>query len=189
MSVFTAEDVADMAATGNAAFNSVWLARFKDSTAPNGSDVTKLREFIKSKYVDRKWFDDRSGNGKMNGNGASSNSNSYDRDRNSQERSAEHSAGSDPGDLWGKKQSSTSRSTPLPKVILILILILIPVLHFLRARKLLVFCLIMMSEFCTFQVFCRTLQNSETAICQSHCSTYALSSPVITYNSNSLSLS
>ena len=119
MSVFTAEDVSDMAATGNAAFNAVWLARFKDSTAPNGSDVIKLREFIKCKYVDRKWFDDRSGGGKMNGNGASSNSNSYDRDRNSTDRSAEHSAGNDPGDLWGKKQSSTSRSTPLPKVILI----------------------------------------------------------------------
>ena len=125
MSVFTAEDVADMAATGNAAFNAVWLSRFKDSTAPNGSDVIKLREFIKSKYVDKKWFDDRSGGGKINGNGASSNSNSHDRDRNSQERSAEHnSAGSDPGDLWGKKQSSTSRSNPLPKVILILVLIL-----------------------------------------------------------------
>ena len=119
MSVFTPEDVADMAATGNAAFNAVWLARFKDSTAPNGSDVIKLREFIKSKYVDKKWFENRSGDGKVNGNGGSSHSNSsaYDRDRNSQDRSGEHnSAGNDPGDLWGKKQSSTSRATPLPKV-------------------------------------------------------------------------
>ena len=111
MSVFTAEDVSDVAATGNAAHNALYLAKFanKDFSAPNGSDVSKLREFIKNKYVDRKWF--------ANGSSASSTSTSgaTDRNRSSDHRSGEPSS-PDTGDLWGSKQSSTSRASLAVKV-------------------------------------------------------------------------
>ena len=100
MSVFTAEDVADVAAVGNAAHNAIYLARFQNKEfIPNGSDILKLREFIKSKYNDKKWY--------ANGSKGTSN----DRDRSSGSQIA-----SDSGDLWGKKQSSASKSSPMIKV-------------------------------------------------------------------------
>lgn len=107
MSVFTAEDVSDVAATGNAAHNSLYLARFGNAISPNGSDVSKLREFIKNKYVDKKWC--------ANGSSASSNSSATDRNRNSDYHSGEHTS-SDTGDLWGSKQSSTTRASSAIKV-------------------------------------------------------------------------
>jgi hypothetical protein len=107
MSVFTAEDVSDVAATGNAAHNALYLARFGNAMSPNGSDVSKLREFIKNKYVDRKWF--------ANGSSTSSNTSAIDRNRSSDHHSGEHTS-SDTGDLWGSKQSSTSRASASAKV-------------------------------------------------------------------------
>lgn len=57
MSVFTAEDVADMAAGGNVAFNTLYLARHpRDHTMPNGSDIVKLKDFIKQKYIEKRWY-------------------------------------------------------------------------------------------------------------------------------------
>ena len=57
MSVFTAEDVADMAAGGNVAFNALYLARHpRDHTMPNGSDIVKLKDFIKQKYIEKRWY-------------------------------------------------------------------------------------------------------------------------------------
>lgn len=60
MSVFTADDVANMGAGGNVAFNLMYLNRFQstDYTLPNGSDIGKLREFIKRKYIEKKWYSD-----------------------------------------------------------------------------------------------------------------------------------
>ena len=107
MSVFTAEDVSDVAATGNAAHNALYLAKYGNAISPNGSDVSKLREFIKNKYVDRKWF--------ANGSSTSSNSSAVDRNRSSDHHSGEHTS-SDTGDLWGSKQSSTSRASSAVKV-------------------------------------------------------------------------
>ena len=64
MSVFTAEDLAEMAAGGNAAHNAVYLGRHqRDHTLPNGSDIIKLKEFIRLKYVDKKWHTGGDGGG------------------------------------------------------------------------------------------------------------------------------
>jgi hypothetical protein len=96
MSVFTAEDVADVAAGGNVAHNLLYMAKYqaKDVPVPNGSDVGKLRDFIKSKYNDKKWY--------SNGSSGS--------DRVSSSGSTEvPTPVSDSSDLWGTKKSSTSR--------------------------------------------------------------------------------
>lgn len=61
MSVFTEEDVAKLASVGNAAFNSIYLARFTDHK-PSGTDIGKLKDHIRLKYVDKKWCDE-SGSG------------------------------------------------------------------------------------------------------------------------------
>lgn len=101
MSVFTAEDVAEVAAIGNTKHNDIYMAKYsRETVLPNGSDVGKLREFIKTKYTEKKWYQ----------NGSSGN------DSNSSSAiPAEHSS-SDSSDLWGKKQSSTSRMPVLTKV-------------------------------------------------------------------------
>lgn len=94
MSLFTADDVADVAAGGNTKHNGLYMARYhlKEFSLPNGSDVVKLREFIKSKYNDKKWY----GNGENN----SRNENGH--------REPEYSSSDSGSNLWGKKQSSTS---------------------------------------------------------------------------------
>lgn len=92
MSVFTAGDVADMAAGGNLAHNTIYMANSNAGTnIPNGSDVGKLREFIKSKYNDKKWC---SGSG--------------DHDRRRESVSGYETSGD--SNLWGTKQSSTSNA-------------------------------------------------------------------------------
>ncbi len=60
MSVFTEDDVAFLASMGNELFNSKYLARLnsKDFTLPNGNDIVKLKDFIKQKYIDKKWCED-----------------------------------------------------------------------------------------------------------------------------------
>jgi hypothetical protein len=55
MSLFTEEDIHAIAGGGNEASNSVLLARIGDYSVPNGNDVNKLKDFIKLKYVDKKW--------------------------------------------------------------------------------------------------------------------------------------
>jgi len=60
MAVFTAEDVAGLSSMGNETFNSIYLSRLnpRDYILPNGNDVNKLKEFIKQKYVDKRWHRD-----------------------------------------------------------------------------------------------------------------------------------
>lgn len=102
MSVFSAEDVADVAAVGNIAHNALYMAKHsRDSAVPNGSDIVKLREFIKIKYTDKKWYENGSSNGSGSGGGV---------DKISSPGSASIVV-EQPGhsELWGKKQSSTSR--------------------------------------------------------------------------------
>ncbi len=55
MSVFTDDDVQALAAGGNENSNNHLLARIGDYSLPNGNDVNKLKEFIRLKYVDKKW--------------------------------------------------------------------------------------------------------------------------------------
>jgi hypothetical protein len=66
VSAFTQEDVEALENGGNANFNAIFLARYnsaRDIQLPtNGSDVTKLREFIRMKYTDMKWHADSGSN-------------------------------------------------------------------------------------------------------------------------------
>eukprot|EP00981_Chlorochromonas_danica_P012379 scaffold4867_cov161-Ochromonas_danica.AAC.7 len=60
MTVFSEDDVAGLANMGNAAFNSVYLARLntREFAIPNGNDTVKLKDFIRQKYVEKKWHRD-----------------------------------------------------------------------------------------------------------------------------------
>lgn len=63
MTAFTAEDVAELTAGGNQAFNAKYLAKAgRDFQLPTGNDVTKLRDFIRAKYVDKKWYAEEGAN-------------------------------------------------------------------------------------------------------------------------------
>jgi hypothetical protein len=59
MTQFTAEDVNQITEGGNANFNAKYLARAgtaRDYNPNVGSDVAKLRDFIRTKYVDKRWY-------------------------------------------------------------------------------------------------------------------------------------
>lgn len=60
MSTFSEEEVAALGKVGNDAFNKVYLARLnpREYTLPNGTDENKLKEFIKQKYIDKRWHQD-----------------------------------------------------------------------------------------------------------------------------------
>lgn len=61
MSKFTEEDWAGLAGVGNEVFNSAYLARLnpRDHPTPNGStEINKLKDFIRQKYIDKKWHAD-----------------------------------------------------------------------------------------------------------------------------------
>ena len=63
MSSFTEEDVQQLSRVGNEANNAVYMARFTpgaefQSKIPDGSDIAKLKEFIRMKYVNRRWYGD-----------------------------------------------------------------------------------------------------------------------------------
>eukprot|EP00604_Paraphysomonas_vestita_P003461 CAMPEP_0174820466 /NCGR_PEP_ID=MMETSP1107-20130205/4316_1 /TAXON_ID=36770 /ORGANISM="Paraphysomonas vestita, Strain GFlagA" /LENGTH=500 /DNA_ID=CAMNT_0016035869 /DNA_START=1087 /DNA_END=2592 /DNA_ORIENTATION=+ len=59
MTVFTQEDVQAMQNGGNARHNAKYMARYnpRDMPIPTGSDVSKLREFIRAKYLEKRWYD------------------------------------------------------------------------------------------------------------------------------------
>lgn len=63
MSVFTQEDVDALASMGNERFNSIYLANLnpRDYTVPNGNDLNKLKDFIRLKYVEKRWHRDGRG--------------------------------------------------------------------------------------------------------------------------------
>jgi hypothetical protein len=70
MSVFTDEDVKSLASEGNVSFNAKYMAHYNThDPVPNGADVSKLKEFIRAKYLDRKWFSDGSSGGSSSGGG------------------------------------------------------------------------------------------------------------------------
>jgi len=58
MTVFTADDVKSMQEGGNARHNAKYMARHspREYPIPNGSDINKLREFIRMKYLDKRWY-------------------------------------------------------------------------------------------------------------------------------------
>lgn len=70
MSVFTEEDVAAMASEGNVSFNAKYLANYNThDPMPSGADVAKLKDFIKSKYLDKRWYNDGTGGNGGGGGG------------------------------------------------------------------------------------------------------------------------
>lgn len=60
MSKFTEEDWAGLASMGNENFNRDYLARLntREYPTPTGNDINKLKEFIRQKYMDKKWHVD-----------------------------------------------------------------------------------------------------------------------------------
>lgn len=60
MSTFSEDEVIAIAKVGNEEFNKIYLARLnpREYTLPNGSDENKLKEFIKQKYIDKRWHRD-----------------------------------------------------------------------------------------------------------------------------------
>ena len=58
LSNFTEEEVAAIASMGNTKFNEVYLSRFGDQSVPNTTDQAKFKEFIRHKYVDKRWHAD-----------------------------------------------------------------------------------------------------------------------------------
>jgi hypothetical protein len=77
MTVFSQEDVDALAAMGNEKFNSIYLANLnpRDYTVPNGNDISKLKEFIRLKYIEKRWHRDG------RGGGSASHGGERDRDR------------------------------------------------------------------------------------------------------------
>lgn len=63
MSVFTDEDVQSLASEGNASFNEKYMANHgTHDPAPSSTDINKQKEFIRMKYLDKKWHIDGPGN-------------------------------------------------------------------------------------------------------------------------------
>ncbi len=60
MSKFTEEDWAGLANGGNEVFNREYLARLNPREHPshNSTDINKLKDFIRQKYIDKKWHAD-----------------------------------------------------------------------------------------------------------------------------------
>lgn len=55
LSNFTEEEVASVAKMGNIKFNEEYLAKFADQSLPNANDAIKFKEYIKQKYIDKRW--------------------------------------------------------------------------------------------------------------------------------------
>ena len=51
-STFSIEEATSLSSRGNAAFNAIYLAKHsaRDGPIPDGNDMNKLKDFIKSKY-------------------------------------------------------------------------------------------------------------------------------------------
>jgi hypothetical protein len=61
MSEFSPEEIATIAAGGNAKHNALWLGSYdpsRDLPEPSGQDSGKLREWLEKKYGAKKWFVD-----------------------------------------------------------------------------------------------------------------------------------
>lgn len=114
MSVFTAGDVSDLAVRGNAIHNASYMARYqpRDFTLPNGSDIGKLREFIKAKYIDKKWCgstNERSTSHSSNNDSSQyKDKDDYSGNTTSDSTHTNNSSNEASGDLWGLKPSSFS---------------------------------------------------------------------------------
>jgi len=81
MSVFTEEDVAYLASMGNGQFNAKYMAGYnsRDHPPPTGNDVVKLKEFIRAKYLDKRWYREEVGSIAPQPTSAPTNSNSLQR--------------------------------------------------------------------------------------------------------------
>ena len=80
VSTFAQEDVDSLAEGGNEMFNSLYLARYnssRDMPLPTSStEISKLRDFIRVKYSDKKWFSDSGDSRRESGGGSGFDSNS-----------------------------------------------------------------------------------------------------------------
>jgi hypothetical protein len=58
LSNFTEEEIANLDSMGNTKFNETYLARY-DGTPPNSNDLPRFKEFLKQKYIDKRWYIDK----------------------------------------------------------------------------------------------------------------------------------
>lgn len=129
MSVFTEEDVAFLASMGNEASNAIFLARIGDYPIPNGNDTNKMKDFIRLKYVDKKWVAG-GGNNRNSGGFDNFNNNNHSHNSSFRDNSSSHSnnfGGNndfDSNDAFGdnnynnnsaRRQSMGSTNKPLTK--------------------------------------------------------------------------
>ena len=54
LSNFTEEEVALLATVGNTKFNEIYLAKY-DQPAPAYNDPNRFKEYLRQKYVDKRW--------------------------------------------------------------------------------------------------------------------------------------
>ena len=65
MSVFSEEDIVGLGKMGNTLFNTRYLARIGSQAPPNSNDVNKFKEYLKNKYVEKRWFTEVSAPAKL----------------------------------------------------------------------------------------------------------------------------
>ena len=58
MSTFTVDEIKAIDKSGNSAAQATWMAKYSasDTAIPPESDVEKIRQFIKQKYQQKRWF-------------------------------------------------------------------------------------------------------------------------------------
>lgn len=123
MSVFTEEDVAFIASMGNDASNAIFLARIGDYPIPNGNDTNKMKDFIRLKYVDKKWV---AGNNRNSGGFDSGNNNNFSNSSSSNNNNFGGNNDFDSNDAFGdnnynsnnnnnRRQSLGANTKPLTK--------------------------------------------------------------------------
>jgi len=72
IATFTHEDVEKLKKGGNQICNKKYLAKYKSTDSfklPNENEIDKIQQYIKLKYVDKKWFHDTDGDEEDSENG------------------------------------------------------------------------------------------------------------------------
>jgi hypothetical protein len=59
MASFTAEEINALQSAGNAVCQRQWMAKWRPAefTLPEPNDLHRIREFVRIKYVQKRWFD------------------------------------------------------------------------------------------------------------------------------------
>jgi hypothetical protein len=110
MSKFTEEDWAGLSSVGNDSFNRDYMSRFnpRDNMLPTGNDINKLKEFIRQKYIDKKWHKDGATSHFAGSSQAASNNNFAAKESATSSSSSASSSSSTP---FGSASASSTNNT------------------------------------------------------------------------------